>query len=185
MTILLTAITPTVLISIFILDAFRVSYKEKVYDHLDVLTRKHKRSIDIFLEEKLMDIRLLAKTNRFEDLTDQVTLNQKFNELQRAFDRSFVDLGVVDHQGRQIAYAGSVGINRRKLFQCRMVQQAINNPFLSVTCSKECVVHPILSYRCDKSTTASRGFSEQPLILGNLTTWSNSYALVKQVSLSY
>jgi two-component system NtrC family sensor kinase len=65
LTILLTAITPTVLISIFILDAFRVSYKEKVYDHLDVLTRKHKRSIDIFLEEKLMDIRLLAKTNRF------------------------------------------------------------------------------------------------------------------------
>jgi two-component system, NtrC family, sensor kinase len=63
-TIILTAITPTVVVSIFILDAFRVSYEQKVYDHLDVLTRKHKRSIDIFLEEKLMDIRLLAKTVR-------------------------------------------------------------------------------------------------------------------------
>jgi two-component system NtrC family sensor kinase len=122
LTILLTAITPTVLISIFILDAFRVSYKEKVFDHLDVLTRKHKRSIDIFLEEKLMDIRLLAKTNRFADLTDEVTLNQKFNELQRAFDRSFVDLGVVDHQGRQIAYSGPLELTGVNYSECRMVQ---------------------------------------------------------------
>ena len=127
--ILLTAITPTVLISIFILDAFRVSYKEKVYDHLDVLTRKHKRSIDIFLEEKLMDIRLLARTNRFEELTDEVILNQKFNELQRAFDRSFVDLGVVDHQGRQIAYAGPLELTGVDYSGAKWFQQAINKPF--------------------------------------------------------
>ena len=127
--ILLTAITPTVLVSIFILDAFRVSYKEKVYDHLDVLTRKHKRSIDIFLEEKLMDIRLLAKTNRFEELTDEVILNQKFNELQRAFDRSFVDLGVVDHQGRQIAYAGPLDLTGVNYSSAEWFEQAISNPF--------------------------------------------------------
>ena len=127
--ILLTAITPTVLVSIFILDAFRVSYKEKVYDHLDVLTRKHKRSIDIFLEEKLMDIRLLAKTNRFEELTDEVILNQTFNELQRAFDRSFVDLGVVDHQGRQIAYAGPLELTGVDYSGAKWFQQAISDPF--------------------------------------------------------
>jgi two-component system NtrC family sensor kinase len=129
LTILLTAITPTVLISIFILDAFRVSYEEKVFDHLDVLTRKHKRSIDIFLEEKLMDIRLLAKTNRFADLTDQATLGQRFNELQRAFDRSFVDLGVVDHQGRQIAYSGPLELTGVNYSSAEWFEQAINNPF--------------------------------------------------------
>jgi two-component system NtrC family sensor kinase len=129
LTILLTAITPTVLISIFILDAFRVSYKEKVFDHLDVLTRKHKRSIDIFLEEKLMDIRLLAKTNRFADLTDQATLDQRFNELQRAFDRSFVDLGVVDHQGRQIAYSGPLELTGVNYSSAEWFEQAISNPF--------------------------------------------------------
>ena len=127
--ILLTAITPTVLVSIFILDAFRVSYKEKVHDHLDVLTRKHKRSIDIFLEEKLMDIRLLAKTNRFEELTNEVILNQTFNELQRAFDRSFVDLGVVDHQGRQIAYAGPLELTGVDYSGAKWFQQAISDPF--------------------------------------------------------
>ena len=127
--ILLTAITPTVVVSVFILDAYRVSYKEKVYDHLDVLTRKHKRSIDIFLEEKLMDIRLLAKTNRFADLINQDTLNQRFNELQRAFDRSFVDLGVVDHDGRQIAYAGPLELTGVNYSKAEWFKQAIGNPF--------------------------------------------------------
>jgi two-component system NtrC family sensor kinase len=129
LTILLTAITPTVLVSIFILDAFRVSYEEKVYDHFDVLTRKHKRSIDIFLEEKLMDIRLLAKTNRFEDLTDQTTLDQRFNELQRAYDRAFVDLGVVDHQGRQIAYAGPLELIGVNYSNAEWFEKAISRPF--------------------------------------------------------
>ena len=123
--ILLTAITPTVVVSVFILDAYRVSYREKVYDHLDVLTKKHKRSIDIFLEEKLMDIRLLAKTNRFEDLTDQATLIQRFNELQRAFDRSFVDLGVVDHEGRQVAYAGPLELTGVNYSNAEWFKQAI------------------------------------------------------------
>ena len=129
LTILLTSITPTVVISLFILDAFRVSYEEKVYDHFDVLTRKHKRSIDIFLEEKLMDIRLLARTNRFEDLTDQAILNQRFNELQRAFDRSFVDLGVVDHQGYQIAYAGPLELIGVNYSSAKWFEEAISSPF--------------------------------------------------------
>jgi two-component system NtrC family sensor kinase len=128
-TILLTAIAPTVVVSIFVLDAFRVSYKEKVYDHLEVLTRKHKRTIDIFLEEKLMDIRLLAQTNRFEELADQAILNQRFNELQRAFDRSFVDLGVVDHTGRQIAYAGPLELTGVNYSGAEWFEHAINSPF--------------------------------------------------------
>jgi two-component system NtrC family sensor kinase len=77
-----------------------------------------------------------------------------FNELQRAFDRSFVDLGVVDHQGRQIAYAGPLELTGVDYSSAEWFKQAISNPFLSVTSSKECVVHPILSYRCDKSVTA-------------------------------
>jgi hypothetical protein len=68
LTILLTAITPTIIVSLFILDEFRTSYEKKVHDHLELLVRKHKKNIDMFLEEKLMDIRMLAGANlsRFE-----------------------------------------------------------------------------------------------------------------------
>ena len=128
-TIIFMAITPTVVVSIFILDAFRVSHEEKVYDHFDVLTRKHQRSIDIFLEEKLMDIRLLARTNQFEELTDTAILNQRFNELQRSFDRSFVDLGVVNHEGHQIAYAGPLELTGVNYSGAEWFKQAISSPF--------------------------------------------------------
>ena len=129
LTVLLTAMTPTVVVSIFILDEFRTSYQKKVYDHLDLLTRKHKRSIDMFLEEKLMDIRMLANANRFEALSDGPTLNQRFIEMQRAFDRSFVDLGVVDHEGRQIAYAGPHGLTGVSYSDTEWFKQAISSPY--------------------------------------------------------
>jgi two-component system NtrC family sensor kinase len=128
-TILLTAITPTVVVSMFILNEFRTSYQKKVNEHLDLLARKHKRSIDMFLEEKLMDIRMLANVNRFEELREGTILNRKFIEMQRAFDRSFVDLGVVDHTGRQIAYAGPHGLTGVSYAATDWFKQAIASPY--------------------------------------------------------
>jgi two-component system NtrC family sensor kinase len=113
----------------FILDEFRTSYQKKLYDHLELLARKHKKNIDMFLEEKLMDIRLLASANRFEELSDPPTLNRKFVELQRAFDRSFVDLGVVDHTGRQIAYSGPHNLSGANYSDTDWFKGAIANPY--------------------------------------------------------
>ena len=129
LTILLSAMTPTVIVSMFILNEFHTSYQKKVYDHLELLVRKHKINIDMFLEEKLMDIRLLASSNRFEELSEAPVLNRKFVELQRAFNRSFVDLGVVDHRGRQITYAGPHDLTGVSYSDTKWFKQAITNPY--------------------------------------------------------
>ncbi len=129
LTILLTAMTPTVIVSLFILDEFRSSYQKKVYDHLELLVRKHKKNIDLFLDEKLMDIRMLANMHSFAELREAATLNRKFDDLQRAFDRSFVDLGVVDHQGRQIAYAGPHDLTGVNYADTDWFQEAIRNSY--------------------------------------------------------
>ncbi len=128
-TILLTAITPTMVVSLFILDEFRTSYKKKVYSHLELLARKHKKNIDMFLEEKLMDIRLVASTNSFEDLSNESKLNRKFVELQRAFERTFVDIGVVDHQGHQVAYAGPHNLTGAGYLESDWFKKAISSPY--------------------------------------------------------
>jgi len=128
-TILFTAMIPTVAVSVFILNEFQSSYQKKVYDHLELLARKHKKSIDMFLEEKLMDIRLLANANRFEELSNTAMLNQKFVELQRAFERTFVDIGVVDHEGRQIAYAGPYDLFGAKYSDTDWFKGAMTNPY--------------------------------------------------------
>lgn len=83
----------------------------------------------MFLEEKLMDIRLLAGSNRFEELSVESILDRKFVEMQRAFDRSFVDLGVVDHEGRQIAYAGPHNLTGVSYSDTEWFKQAIKSPY--------------------------------------------------------
>ena len=129
LTILFTAMIPMVAVSMFILNEFRTSYEKKVYDHLELLARKHKKNIDMFLEEKLMDIRLLASTNSFEMLSDEANLYQKFLDLQRAYGRSFVDLGVIDHQGSQIAYAGPHNFSGVNYANSDWFKSAMTSPF--------------------------------------------------------
>ena len=129
LTILLSAIIPTLAVSIFILNEFQSSYQKKVYDHLELLVRKHKKNIDLFLEEKLMDIRLLADANTFEELRDEGNLKRRFTEMQRAFNRTFVDLGVIDHQGRQIAYAGPLELSGASYADTDWFQKAISSPY--------------------------------------------------------
>jgi two-component system, NtrC family, sensor kinase len=104
--ILVVSVTPLILISGTIGYYFDVSYHAKVLEHLQVLIKKHKQNIDNFLNEKLADIGLLAKSYTFDQLTDEAFLKDRLTLLQEQYGRSFVDLGVVNDQGIQIAYAG-------------------------------------------------------------------------------
>lgn len=100
------SVTPLLLISGTIRHFFQVSYQEKVADHLKVLIKKHRQNIDTFLSEKLADIQALAEAYTFEQLSDEAFLRERLRILQEVYGRSFVDLGVVDEQGIQVAYAG-------------------------------------------------------------------------------
>jgi two-component system, NtrC family, sensor kinase len=104
--ILVVSVTPLILISGTIGYYFDVSYHAKVLEHLQVLIKKHKQNIDNFLNEKVADIGLLAKSYTFDQLTDEAFLKDRLTLLQEQYGRSFVDLGVVNDQGIQIAYAG-------------------------------------------------------------------------------
>ncbi len=129
LTILLTALTPTLVVSIFILNQFADSYQKKVHDHFTLLARKHKTIIDLFLEEKLMDIRLLASAYRFEELGNESLLNRKLIEIQQAHDRVFVDVGLVNSKGLQIAYAGPHNLTGASYADSEWFKTAINNPY--------------------------------------------------------
>jgi two-component system NtrC family sensor kinase len=100
------SIIPLLLISGTIRYFFQVSYQEKVQDHLNVLIKKHRQNIDTFLNEKLANIRELGESYSFEELSNETILAERLKVLQEVYGRSFVDLGVVDEQGVQIAYAG-------------------------------------------------------------------------------
>ena len=104
--IILVAIMPMIVVSSIILYEFDISYHEKVRAHLEEVILKHKNDIDNFLKQKLGDIRLLAKTFTYEELRDESFLQDRLEIMQQIYGPVFVDLGVINAQGLQVAYAG-------------------------------------------------------------------------------
>ena len=104
--IILVAIMPMIVVSSIILYEFDISYHEKVRAHLEEVILKHKNDIDNFLKQRLGDIRLLAKTFTYEELRDESFLQDRLEIMQQVYGPVFVDLGVINAQGLQVAYAG-------------------------------------------------------------------------------
>lgn len=105
-TVLVVSMMPLILISGALRYYFNVYYQDKSIEHLKVLIKKHKQNIDNFLNLKLTELRVLSRSFPFEQLLDEVFLKEALQVLQDEYGKSFVDLGIVDNRGIQVAYAG-------------------------------------------------------------------------------
>jgi two-component system NtrC family sensor kinase len=125
--IVVVSIIPLVLISGTIRYYFQVSYQAKVLDHLKVLIKKHRQNIDGFLTERLSDIQVLAHQYTFKRLADDAFLKEQLSILQGQYGRYFVDIGVVDDRGIQIAYAGPFQLKMADYSKAQWFQEAIKH----------------------------------------------------------
>lgn len=106
LTVMLVTGLPLLFIGFVIFHQFGDVYRNKITDHLTVLVKKHSRSIDNFLTDRLGDIRVLARSHAVEDLANQVFLTEQLAILREEYGGVFVDLGLIDPQGVQHAYSG-------------------------------------------------------------------------------
>jgi two-component system, NtrC family, sensor kinase len=104
--IIIVSMVPMSLVSSTLYLQFRKSYHAKVSDHLRELVQKHKQNIDNYLQERLTDIRLMTARYGYERLKEEDLLQQNLDLLKEEYEKAFVDLGLVDGQGHQTAYAG-------------------------------------------------------------------------------
>ena len=109
---ILVSCAPLLLIAGIILYQFQISYQEKVIAHLEEVVEKHRQNIDGFLDEKLADIRVMTRTFGLEQLRDELFLQGKLAILQQEHGGVFVDLGLVNGEGLQVAYAGAFKLAR-------------------------------------------------------------------------
>ena len=126
LTIIIVSMIPMVVVSSTLYLQFRHSYREKVNDHLRELVQKHQQNIDNFLQERLTDIRLMAARNGHDRLTDESFLQQNLDLLQQEYGSVFVDLGVVNAEGNQEAYAGPFKLARAHYGDADWFRAAIN-----------------------------------------------------------
>ncbi|MBG0790025.1 MAG: two-component sensor histidine kinase [Desulfovibrionaceae bacterium] len=106
LTVITVSLAPLILVGGVIFDQFRSIYEEKVYSHLSEVVDKHATNIDAFLRDKLYEIQYLNTAYSYEQLTSAEFLDETLRGMQQQFGRIFVDFGVIDAHGRQVAYAG-------------------------------------------------------------------------------
>ncbi len=79
--------------------------KERMLNFFQTQVEYHRKIIEVFLNEHTSKLQLIAQTHTREFLTQQANLQRVFELLNRDVD-SITDLGVIDHQGRHLAYVG-------------------------------------------------------------------------------
>jgi two-component system NtrC family sensor kinase len=127
--VLVVSLTPMLLVSGVILYEFQISHKEKVNAHLGELVEKHRQNIETFLNEKLNDVRFLGKSLFADQINDITALQNRLEAFQQVFSPAFVDLGVVDAQGIQIAYVGPFKLDKAQYSDADWYKKASNSDY--------------------------------------------------------
>ena len=129
--VMLISLAPMVIVTGIILDQFSASHHEKIYAHLGELVLKHKQNIDRFLDEKIHNIRFLADTMQFDRIGQDGDIADKLSHLQSAYGTFFVDLGVVNEKGQQVAYAGPFKLERAQYADADWFKKSLENRYFT------------------------------------------------------
>jgi two-component system NtrC family sensor kinase len=99
-------IAPLVVTAAVNLFQFRQAYHAKVTNELSVMIERHSLTVDSFLNDRLSDVRVIAREHPVGRLQDSEFLRRVLNLMREEYHGAFVDLGLVNSSGIQVAYAG-------------------------------------------------------------------------------
>jgi len=99
-------IAPLVITGAVNLHQFRNAYRTKVSNELSVMIERHSLTVDSFINDRLSDIRVIAREHPIDRLRQPEFLRRVLNLMREEYHGAFVDLGLVDANGIQVAYAG-------------------------------------------------------------------------------
>lgn len=104
-TLLLMALTPLVALGLFCLDRLSAIYDEKISAGIEAVASSKHRALDTFMVERIAQIKNLAFTHPYTELSNSARLSDIFSIMQNN-SRSFVDVGVIGMDGRHVSYVG-------------------------------------------------------------------------------
>ncbi len=99
------SLVPLVALGSFMHLQFSQSYSERVSHSLQRSVENRKAAIDMFLEENILQLRNMAWTHNYAQMSEQPYLQHVFSTMQSG-NKAFIDLGVIDGDGRHAAYVG-------------------------------------------------------------------------------
>lgn len=99
------SLIPLFALGLFIYHQFSVTYTAEVRNSLRSSVDNKRHAIDIFIEERVAQLRTLAVTHTLAQIRDEHYLAKVFETMQ-ASSKAFVDIGVIDEKGDHVAYVG-------------------------------------------------------------------------------
>ncbi|MFH2128647.1 MAG: cache domain-containing protein, partial [Pseudomonadota bacterium] len=111
-TALVVALAPLYAVGAGIYFYFSGIQEEQIKHELSALAHNRMSAIDLFLDERTSVLEVLAQTSSKEELTRPGALERVFGLLNRR-SWSFLDLGVIDAEGRHLAYVGPYPLEDR------------------------------------------------------------------------
>ncbi|GFM37027.1 sensor histidine kinase [Desulfovibrio psychrotolerans] len=100
------SLIPLITLSAFMYHQFTATYNAKVASNLRTMVENKRMSVDLFLDEKIFSLHALARLHEYEAITSPGYLKRVFREISSHRTPSFVDLGVIDGNGKHVAYEG-------------------------------------------------------------------------------
>ncbi|MBW1887175.1 MAG: two-component sensor histidine kinase [Deltaproteobacteria bacterium] len=142
-------LVPMILVSGVIFYQFHTSYKKEVHGHLKEVVQKGKLGIDHFLKEKLNEVSFLTETLPFEQVGEESFLQNMLRTLQAQYGPVFVDLGVINGEGVQVAYAGPIKALKSRYSGTGWYKEVMNTGHVisDVTSGSRDIPHFIMAVR--------------------------------------
>jgi len=86
--------------------------KQKTMEALQTQVVSHKKDIDSFLTERIMDLKLISENNSLSKMISPGTIEQVFSSFQYKLS-CFQDLGVIGLDGSHLAYTGPYNLKTK------------------------------------------------------------------------
>jgi two-component system NtrC family sensor kinase len=110
---LLVSLLPLGLLGVGSWSVFGKLLEDKTLGLMRSIVESHAHSIETHLSERLHLLQILAETHSIEEMANPDRLSQMFDELNHASAGSFIDLGVIDSEGKHLAYIGPYDLQAR------------------------------------------------------------------------
>ncbi|PIE69433.1 MAG: two-component sensor histidine kinase [Deltaproteobacteria bacterium] len=99
------SVIPLLLFGVTIYYQFSGTYTAKITESLSMLVTNKARALDLFLDERIAQLRIIAETQSYEEIMQPDHLEGILQIIRQGSD-SFIDIGVIDRQGNHVAYCG-------------------------------------------------------------------------------
>jgi len=102
---LLVSFIPLISLSVIIYYQFAQIFRNKIEEQIEYRARVQSNAIELFLKERTAILLAMADTYTFDYLAEKNNLERIFQIMNHRVG-GFIDLGLIDSTGRQIAYIG-------------------------------------------------------------------------------